>query len=82
MGALDRKFTSLLQFIDEMSRGKSPKDAAMALRLPGFIVHGLYEASKRWDPNAIIEVWPVLAEAAVNSGRPGTNDLLIQRLAA
>lgn len=82
VGALDRKFTSLLQFIAEMKKGgRSPKEAALALRLPGFIVHGLYEASKRWSPNDIIQVFSVLADVSKESNRPGVNDLLVQRLA-
>jgi hypothetical protein len=83
VGALDRKFTSLLQFMAEMRKGgRSPKEAALALRLPGFIVHGLFEASKRWSPNDIINIFPILADASKDAGRPGVNDLLIRRLAA
>ncbi len=78
IGALDRKLTSLLQFMAELKRGKSPKEAAMHLRLPGFIVHGLYEASKRGTTAEIIHIYPSIAEIASHSDKTGALELLIR----
>jgi hypothetical protein len=80
IGALDRKLTSLLQFSAELKRGRTPKEAAMMLRLPGFIVHGLYEASKRWTGAEIISVYPTLAEHSISGDKPGANDVLVRKL--
>lgn len=80
LGALDRKFTSLVQFAAELRKGRSPKEAALSLHLPGFIVHGLYEATKRWDPREILALWSTLAAHARVMHRPGATDLLVTQL--
>lgn len=77
IGSLDRKLTSLLQFMAEMRQGRTPKEAALALRLPGFIVHGLFEASKRWSPGEILSVYPTLAAYSARGNRPGAVELLV-----
>lgn len=77
IGSLDRKLTSLLQFMAEMRQGRTPKEAALALRLPGFIVHGLFEASKRWSPGEILSVYPTLAAYSARGHRPGAVELLV-----
>lgn len=77
-GALDRKFTSLLQFMGEMKKGRSPKEASIILRLPGFLVHGLYEASKRWTGPEIVSLYPAMAHHTLHSNRPGSNEVLVR----
>ncbi len=77
IGALDRKFTSLIQFSSEMRKGRTPKEAALALRLPGFIVHGLYQATKRWTAHELLDLWPTLAEFSQLSQRPASAELLV-----
>lgn len=80
LGALDRKFTSLVQFSAELRRGRSPKEAAHNLRLPGFIVHGLYEATKRWDPREILMLWQHVAAHTRIMHQPGATELLVTQL--
>lgn len=80
LGALDRKFTSLVQFSAELRRGRSPKEAALNLRLPGFIVHGLYEAQKRWDPREILSLWPSIAAHTRVMHQPGATEMFITQL--
>jgi len=80
VGALDRKFTSLIAFIAELRRGRTPKEAALMLRLPGFIVHGLYEASKRWNTAELLMMFPVLAEYYARGSKAGSTELLIHEL--
>lgn len=82
VGALDRKLTSLVQFVAEMKRGRSPKEAALALRLPGFIVHGLYEASKRWTGHEILDSFEVLARYSVEGDKVGSLELMVRELIA
>jgi hypothetical protein len=82
LGQLDRKITSLLQYLGERRRGRSPKEAAQMLRMPGFVVHGLYEAEKRWRPAELLELFSTLAEYASLRDRPGALDLLINDLVA
>jgi hypothetical protein len=80
VGALERKFTSLLQFMAELRQGKTPKEAMLSLHLPGFIVSGLFDASKRWQTAEILQLFPTLAHASASGGQPAANDLLITRI--
>jgi DNA polymerase III delta subunit len=80
IGSIDRKLTTLVQFMAEMRRGRSPKEAALMLRMPGFIVHGLYEASKRWNTSEILMMFPTLAEYSATGDRPGAAELMIHDL--
>lgn len=80
IGALDRKLTSLVSFMAELRKGRSPKEAMIVLRLPGFIVHGLFEASKRWHTAEILATFPLLAQHTAVANNPGANDVLIRKL--
>ncbi len=80
VGALDRKLSSLVTFMAELKKGRSPKEALLHMRLPGFLAHGLFEASKRWTVGEIVAAWSLMAEAGSNADRPGVNDILVTRL--
>lgn len=80
VGAFDRKLTSLIQFMAEMKRGRTPKEAAVMLRMPGFVVHGLYEASKRWRTADLLQLYPKLSEYSLYGDRPGALDMFIHEV--
>ncbi len=80
IGALDRKLTTVLSFMAELKKGRTPREAITSMRMPGFLAHGLFEASKKWSARDLLAVWLVLADRATEAEKPGGIDLLITEL--